>query len=192
MSSKLDIINSAFILLGHDSVNNLGDNSREDVKKASNLYDVYYPAFLTRYYWRFALKQFMISQSTSAPKVKGYNYSYQLPNDYLSIYKTEPLANYEIYGQYLYINISSNLKLYYTYRVSESDIPHYYLEWIIEEFAALFAMPITQQMQLMQIWAQSASLKLSRAIALDNQSQTSLSIVDNPLGKAKYAFTPGL
>jgi len=192
MSSKLDIINASFILLGHRSVNNLGDNSGEDVKKASSLYDIYYPAFLTRYSWRFALKQFELSQVSGAPEIKGYNYAYQLPNDYLAIYKIEPSAQYEIYGQYLYINIASNLKLYYTYKVSEGEIPQYYLEWIIEEFAALFAMPVTQQIQLAQLWAQSAQLKLNRAIALDCQSQTSLSIVDNPLGKAKYAFTPGL
>ena len=192
MSSKLDIINASFILLGHRSVNNLGDNSGEDVKKASKLYDIFYPAYLTRYSWRFAIKQFELSQVANAPEVSGYNYAYQLPSDYLSIYKVDPQAQYEIYGTYLYINISSDLKLYYTYKVSEGILPEYFVEWIIEEFAALFAMPITQQVELAQLWGQSAQLKLNRAIALDSQSQTSLSIISNPLGQAKYAFTPGL
>lgn len=192
MSSKIDIINAAFLLLGHHSVNNLGDNSGEDVKKASDLYDIYYPAFLTRYSWRFALKQFPLSQVTNPPAVTGYSYAYQLPNDYLMIYKTDPIADYQIFEQLLYINVSQDLKLYYTYRVTESVLPEYYVEFLVEKFAELFAMPITQQPPLVELWGNSANEKLSRAVALDSQSQPSIRIQDNPLGRAKYATNIGI
>ena len=192
MSSKIAIMNAAFILLGHRAVNNLGDNAGEDVKKASDLYDIYYESLLTRYAWRFALKQFELAQVTNPIEITGYNYAYQLPSDYLSIYKTDPKANYEIYGQLLYTNVSQDLKLFYTYKVPESVLPPYYIEFLVEKYAELFAMPITQQRALVKLWGNSANEKLSRAIALDSQSQPSLRITDNPLGNAKYAMNIGI
>lgn len=193
MSSKVEIINAAFLLLGHRAVNNLGDNSGEDVKKAVALYDIYYPSLLTRYAWRFALKQFPLSAPADFDAVLGYQYAYQLPNDYLSIYKISPSGQYEIYGQLIYTNLNDpNLKLYYTAAVSEEVLPNYYIEFLVEKFAELFAMPITQQTELVQIWGNSASEKLNRAIALDSQSQTSLSFTDNPLGRAKYSYIGGI
>lgn len=193
MASKLQIINAAFVLLGHRSVNNLGDNSGEDVKKAEALYDLYYPSFLTYYSWRFALKQFPLSEVTNPPEVREYEYAYQLPSDYLSIYKMSPSAQYEIYGTLLYTNLSpsDDLKIYYTHKIDEGLLPEYFVEFLIEKFAEIFAMPITQQPELAQLWGQSAQAKLSRAMALDSQSQTSLSIIDNPLGRAKYQFAIG-
>lgn len=192
MSSKLEIINAAFLLLGHRSVNNLGDNSGEDVKKASALYDIYYESFLTNYQWNFAIKQFELNEVTSAPKVERFNYAYQLPPDYLYLVQIEPLAEYRVYGNLLYTNLSKDVKMYYTHRVSEGSLPAYYLEFIIEKFAELFAMPITQQPELVQLWGQSAELKLNKAIALDDQSQTSISISNNPLVQAKYRLNVGV
>lgn len=192
MSSKLDIINAAFILLGHRTVNSLGDNSGEDIKKASSLYDLYYNSFLTYYSWRFAIKQLLLSKINNPDPVLGYDYAYQLPPDYLAVYKLEPMSRFEIYETYLYTNLSSDVKLYYTHKVSESVLPAYYIEFLIEKFAEIFAMPITQQLELVEIWGKSADEKLNRAIALDSQSQTSLTIMDNPLGRAKYSSNLGL
>lgn len=191
MASKIDIINAAFVLLGHRSVNNLGDNSGEDVKKASAIYDLYYDSFLTYYDWRFALKKVQMSQIANPTEVTGYNYAYQIPPDFLRIYKISPASQYEIYGTYIYTNIDSPVDIYYTYRVPEGILPAYYIEFLIEKFAELFAMPITQQPELVQIWGASAEDKLNRATAIESQSQTSLTFADKPLAQAKYWYNAG-
>lgn len=192
MSSKVAIINAAFLLLGADPVNNLGDSAPQPVKKAIDIYDIYYPSLLTRYAWRFALTQFPLVRVSDFDEIPGYNYAFQLPNDYLEIYKLSPMANYEIYGQLLYTSIlPTDLKLFYTAYVSEENLPVYYVEYLVEKFAELFAMPITQQPQLMQLWGESAKEKLNRAIMLDSQQQPSLIVTYNPLGQAKFAFNVG-
>jgi len=192
MSSKVSIINAAFLLLGHRAVNNLGDDSGEDVKKAVALYDIYYPSLLTYYPWRFALKQFPLVAPSSFDTIVGYQYAYYIPNDYLSIFEIQPLGNYKIYGSLIYTNLNDpNLKLFYTHKVSEENLPDYYVQFLVEKFAELFAMPITQQPELAQMWGQSAERQLNRATALDSQSQTSDSFKDNPLGRAKYSYTTG-
>lgn len=192
MTSKVDIINAAFILLGHRSVNNLGDNSGEDVKKASAIYDMYYESFLTYYSWRFAIKHVQMAQIANPPEIDWHQYAYQIPPDYLRIVKIEPRVEYIIYETYLYTNVDNPVEIFYTYKVPEGVLPPYYIEFLIEKFAEVFAMPITQQPELVQIWGASAEDKFNRAVAIDSQSQTSLEIVDKPLGQAKYWYNAGI
>lgn len=188
MTSKVGIINAAFLLLGHHSVNNLGDNAGEDVKKAEALYDIYYPSLLTDSYWRFALKQSQLSELESFDEVDGYTYAFQIPNDCLSIYKIEPATQYTIFGQKLYTNITGEVKLYYTANVSEANLPNYYITYVVEKFAEIFAMPVTQKPELAQLWGQSADMRLQSAMALDSQSQSSIAIQSNPLAAAKFSY----
>lgn len=192
MSSKLQIINAAFLLLGAEPVTNLGSSARQDVINAEALYDIYYLSLLTRTSWRFALKQYTLSQVNDFPEITGYNYAYQLPNDYLQIYSLDPMDRYEIYGTLLYTNLNPTaLKLYYTHKVSEANLPVYYVEFLVEKFAELFALMITQEAELAQLWGMSAKEKLNRAMTLDNQQQPSLSILSNPIGSAKMGYGVG-
>lgn len=187
MSSKIEIMSAAVMLLGQDEINSIGENAPPVIKRASALYDIYYPAFLTRYAWRFALKQFTLNKVTVFDEITGYNDAYQLPSDYLAILRTDPANNYRIFGTLLYSNISTNLKLIYTSNINEGVIPVYYIEFLVEKFAEIFAMPITGNPKLLELWGQSAAKKLNRAIALDDQNQPSFVIADNPLIAAKYS-----
>lgn len=187
MATKVDIINAAFLLLGAHAVNNLGDNAPDEVKKCIALYNIYYPALLTDYQWRFSIKQFQLALSSGAPTIVGYQYAYQIPNDVLSIYSLYPSNNYQIYGDLLYCNLGGPVFLYYMAYVPESMLPEYYIRYLIEKFAEIFAMPLTQDKELLELWGQSAELALNKAIALDGQSQPSLTLRYNPLGEAKYS-----
>ena len=188
MSSKLEIINAAFLLLGHKPVTNLIQDTGNDVKRAIALYDVYYTACLCHAYWRFSIKQAELNNLASYESVEGYEYAYQIPNDSLAIYMIEPNNVYRIFGTTIYSNISSGLKLYYTAYVPESNLPDYYVEYLVERFAGLFAMPITNNSQLAKLWAQSADIKLDRAMTLDGFSQSSERIQSNPLATAKFSY----
>lgn len=186
MTSKVSIINAASLLLGHNEVNSIGNQSPEEVKRMSALYDAYYPFLLSRHFWRFALNQTELSQVADAPEVEGYMYAYQLPQNYLTIYKISPIEKYEIYADKLYSNNSLGIKLYYVGTVEEDRLPQYYVEYLIEKMAEIFAMPLTQKPELVQLWGNSSLKKLNRAIALDVQSQPSLILQSNPIAQSKY------
>ncbi len=193
MSSKLSIMNAAFLHLGTTGVNNIGDDAPDIVKRMSQIYDIYYESLLTCNYWRFALKQSELSKQVDGTydKVLGFDYAYQLPSDYLVAYKVEPQGVYKIYGNLIYSNLSSNLKLYYTHKVSEANLPPYYVTFLTEKFAHLFAMPVTQDVNIAMAWDRAADLSKNMAIALDDQSQTSEMLQYAPLVSAKYGLSYG-
>lgn len=186
MATKLSIISSAFMLLGKEAVNSLGESASPTVKSCALLYDNYYDSLLTLYPWRFAITQFTLNLVASPLTVPNFNYAYQLPSDYLNIIQVDPLTDFAIYEDVLYCNIAQGLKLFYTTRVPEGLLPPYYVVFLIEKFAELFAMRLTENDQLVQLWGDSAQDKLNRAIGLDAMSQPSTVIQDNRVAAAKY------
>lgn len=187
MTSKIDIIASAFLLLGKEPPNNIGVDAPQAARNASFLYDQYYDAFLTRYNWRFALTQFTLNKLTTFDPIPEFNYAYELPSDWLSISRVSKFTDYLIYGNKLYCGIAQDLKLFYVKHVDEGELPIYYIEFLIEKFAELFAMKLTQNTDLVKLWGDSANEKLNRAIALDASTQPSLVIQDNRVAAAKYS-----
>lgn len=186
MANKIEIISAAMLLLGHGPVDSIGNDAPAPIQAASFLYDLYYPSFLTRYQWGFCIKQGTLSQETVFDEVPEFSYAYLLPNDYLSLIRVDPWSDYMIYQTLLYYNIASNLKLFYTYTVDEGVLPPYFIEFMIEKLAEVFAMKITQQVSLVQLWGISSEKKLQRAIQLDSQGQSSLLVQSNPIAASKY------
>ena len=189
MTSKLKIINAAMLVLGHNSVKDIGDDSPVAVIAASNLYDIYYPSILSSGYWRFAIKQQELAQINNPDSFEGWNYAYQIPVDFIAIEHIEPVSNYIINGTSIYSNISQDLKLYYFHEVSEGILPVYFVTFIIEKMAAIFAMKITQQPQLAHFSERNAANSRNTAIQLDRNNQPSMRMIQNPIANAKY-FSP--
>jgi hypothetical protein len=193
MASKQSIMNAAFLHLGTTGVNSLGDDAPDIVKQMSQMYDIYYDSLLASNYWRFALKQTPLSKQPKEAfdPVLGFDNAYKLPSDYLLVYKIEPQGVYKIYGNLIYSNISSNFKLYYIHKVSEASLPPYYITFLAEKFAHLFAMPVTQDVNLAIAWDKASENSRKMAIALDDQSQTSEILQYAPLVSAKYGLSYG-
>jgi hypothetical protein len=193
MSSKLRIISSALLLLGDKATVTLGDDATNSVKSAEILYDIYYPVILSERVWRFAVKSAPLSMINGASKVDGWTYAYELPEDFLLISHLQPDREFEIIGTYLYTNLNNTDSLnvptlFYTYKVNEGILPPYFEAYLIERFAALIAMKITNEPTITQLWAQSAELRKRDAIALDNQSQTSQTLPGNIMVEAHYGI----
>jgi hypothetical protein len=191
MSSKLKLISSALLLLGDKPTNTLGDDAPNSVKSAEVLYDIYYPVILSERVWRFAVKQAPLSKISGPPKVANWAYAYELPEDYLLISHLQPDREFEIIGNYLYTNLNNTDSLnpptlFYTYKVDEGVLPSYFEAYLVERLASLFAMKITNEPSITQLWAQSAELRKRDAIALDNQSQTSQTLPGNIMVEAHY------
>ena len=66
MSSKIDIISQALLLLGHDTINSLSDPGRV-VRVAVSLYDDVKQDELTSSNWSFARFKVQLAQLTTAP-----------------------------------------------------------------------------------------------------------------------------
>ena len=190
MTSKLELINAALLLLGDKASITLGSDASNDFKSAEILYDLFYPTILAERIWLFALKASVINYIPSALKIKGYEYAYGLPEDYLLISHLQPDRPYEIFGIHLHTSLSPDSPdlptLFYTHKVSEGQLPAYFIAYLVQRLAALFAMKITNEMPIAQIWGQSSEQKLREAVALDRQSQTTQQIKSNLMLEAHY------
>ena len=191
MSSDVKLISSALLLLGDKATNSLGSDAPNSVQGAKVLYDIYYPVILSERVWSFALKSAPLSMINGAPKVDGWSYAYELPEDYLLISHLQPDRQFKIHGTYLYTNLNNTdvnhpPTLFYTYKVDEGILPSYFEGYLVERLASLFAMKITNEPSIAQMWAQSAEQRKKDAITLDSQSQTSQVLPGNAMIEAHY------
>lgn len=185
-TSKIRILNAAFLLLGQDEIQAIDNDSSKVIKRASALYDLFYSNFLCDNLWLFALKKFKLVKISDAEMFNYYNNAYKLPSDFLRAYSLEPYCDYKIYGNVLYSNYSDNLELYYTHYVKEDLLPVYYESYLIYKMAELLAMPITQKPDLAMAFANKSKMEKIRAITIDSQQQPSLVIKSNPILASKY------
>ncbi len=192
MASKIDIISNAFLLLGQGAVNNIGETAPQHVKDAVNLYDMFYTSYLASYPWSFCLKQFTLNRLTSFTQISGYTFAYQLPSGWLSIYRVDPLSDYMIVGDLIYSNTSDPFKIFASTYVDESKLPVYYVAYLVEQMAAVFAMPMTQNPNIAMEWGQSALKKLGHAKQLNNANEPSPILRSNPVAQAHYLSNTGL
>lgn len=190
-SSKIDIIGAAYALLGKEPPTSLGSSAPSNVKTCSFLYDIYYKALLTRHQWHFARRNQKLVQVSDFPSVVGYNYAYQIPSGYLRIYKLDPIVDYEIFGTSLYCNVSDGPTVYYIAYVPEGEIPEWYVEFLVEKMAAVFAMKITHDPNIMNHYEELSSKKLNRCIAIDAGSQPNEVIQNNPVAGSKFIGSLG-
>ena len=191
MSSKQQLINAALLLLGDKASITIGSDASNNYRSCEILYDLFYPTLLAERIWRFAIKASVINLIPNATKIDKWEYAYGLPEDYLLISHLQPDRNYIIYGTYLYTNLSNKNEaspptLFYTHKVSEGQLPPYFITYLVQRLAALFAMKVTNEPNIAQLWTQSAGEKLREAVAHDMQSQTTMKIDSNLMLSAHY------
>jgi len=182
MTSKVQIISDAFVNLGKQPVNSpLTDNL--SYVAAAGIYDRILPIVLMKHPWRFSLKTFELATLTDTIPFDRWSYVYQLPADLLLIYRTDPLINYEIYGEKLYANVNE-LTLEYQYEPSESLFPYHFSELMTLELTARIAMMVTQLADLAKMWKQEAEKSLLLARALDSGMMPTQPVVRDSLVRA--------
>jgi len=195
-TSKLNIIGAAFGLLGQEPPTSLGESSEKKVQTCSFIYDMYYKTFLCDHAWHFARTATELVQVSNAPTIVNFTYAYQIPSGFLRLYKLDPIVDYKVFGTYLYTNAApnptgTNPTLYYTEYKQEGVLPEWYISYLIEAFTALFAMPVTQNSTLLQIWRESASQRRDQATAIDESQQPNELIINNPIAASKYIGSLG-
>ena len=99
MSSKIQLISNALILIGDLPITSLSGNSRAQTV-ANNLYDNIVQMEMTKFRWGFARKIAQLSLSVNTPAGNEWDAIYELPADLLFLIKINPRSNYALFGQY--------------------------------------------------------------------------------------------
>lgn len=185
MSSKIQLISNALILIGDLPVTSLSGNSRAETV-ANNLYDNIVQNELTKFRWGFARKQAQLSLTVEEPIGTEWQSIYQLPTDMLVLIKLSPSIRYQILGDKVYCNYSGTLYCDYIANVSESEWPVYFSKMIEYALAMDFAPSIRDSASSMQLLA-NQYLNASRMARLtDSQQHPQTPIQDQPFINVRY------
>lgn len=153
MSSKIDLINSALVLIGDKPLNSLSEDRRASVVGKA-LYQDVYEGELNKHRWGFARTIADLNQLTTPPKDPNYKYAYQLPSDLLVAVRLIPNEyDFKRYGYTFYSN-QPTVKLDYVRKVTESELPSYFVRLMTYALARDFSIAIrdeTDRFQAMDI-----------------------------------------
>lgn len=142
MSSKIDIISSALLLLGHDSINSLTDPGYPN-RVAQNTYDNMVQFELTKSNWTFARVKVQLAQLVTDP-VDEFDNAFQLPADRLKVLFIRPRVRYKIYRDQIFTNASGPMFLDYIANVGEDEWPPSFTHMTILALAANWGLPIRE------------------------------------------------
>ena len=181
MATKLEIINAALAYLGNPSVNTL-NLANQVVATMSSIYDQMLPDMLSTHPWRFAMKWETLVQLPDDPTDPHWNYSYQLPGDYIQAYDTYPWGNYTIVtDRIVWANINPPWKWGYVASVNEGLFPPYFTKLMSYGLASECAMLVTETPQIAQYWDGKTAQQRVLAQNRDSTAQPNPVIRDNRL-----------
>ena len=185
MSSKIDMINSGLVLIGDNPLNSLTENRRASVV-ASQLYDSVYEGELNKHRWGFARTLFNLNQIAGEPPLAEFRFKYQIPADLLVVIRTIPAEyNYMRYGYEIYSN-QPKLQLDYIRKVTEAELPSYFVRLMEYALARDFSVAIrdeTDRFQAMDIRYKEES---RNARFQDSQEFPQRAIVDAPFITTRF------
>jgi len=144
VASNVEIANRALDKIGHTGtpiVNIASDNTKAS-KLIGRLYDVLRRKELSTHYWKFAKTRVTLAPDATTTDY-SFAYQYELPADFLRVYKIDSDFPYEIVGRKILTN--DGPVLYFQYIADVID-PNLYDPLFIEAFAALIAKEIVEPM----------------------------------------------
>jgi len=203
-SSDIDIASQALGLLRANTISSFDEGTNEaDIAK------LYYADFmqdiLTRYPWNFSLKKRLFNQTT-AP-LNEWRYAHIVPAEALRIWAlypsnnvgAKPLNQYSINAPTGKRQIHSNQNIIYgeyTVYTDETNQPGYFTHFAIHAFAALIALPITDDPALADAMHRLAwgvpsdgekGGKFAVATGIDAQQQPAEEIFSSPFIQARFS-----
>ena len=192
-SSKVEIISQAFSLIGAPRpVNDLDDSPT--TAAASQLYDTMLLDMLTDHPWRFAMIVAELDQLATPPPNRDWQFAYQLPTGYLTMYRVYP-ANlsggywrYIIYRDQIWTNLNGPVFSDFLGNPGEENFPAYFVQLMTMRLASLIAMPVAQNAQLAAFWGEQATKQLAKARNIDSKAMPNPSIQFNELWSAHFGL----
>lgn len=191
MATSIDIASSALLLIGDNPISSFSDPGA-GAQVAGTLYPEVKRRILSSHPWSFAMKQQQLNRLSQTPdKLTGFQYAFQLPTDLIRLWNTQVNSNYIIIGDLLYSNQQEILATY-IYDVDEVNIPPHAVKAIEYSLAADFAISITEDNTMSQIFEQKFLNMVAQAQAIDSQNRPQSPIVDSPLIGARFGSVRGV
>lgn len=183
MATNISLCSNALVLLGDRPIASFTDEGA-GAESASNLYESCYNYLLSLHRWRFATKKANLSRSTTRP-TNQWAYQFQLPSDFIMLVTTYPVSEFEIYGDKIYTNQDA-CAIDYIYRISESQLPHYFAKVCEYYLATAFAIPVTGNSTRLQEMQNLYLMHLKQAKNIDSTSRPNQGIIDSPFTDTRW------
>ncbi len=199
MSARIDIINTALILLGEKAITSLEDDSSQ-AEIMNDLYPISRDSTLEAHEWSFAIRTFTPALSTEQPG-GHWTYAYPLPSDIIRLLevdqgttntsRSEIVRNqipHEIQGR----NILTNQEIGFCTGIRRVEDEGIYSNLFCEAFAAKLAMKaclaITESNTRLQSCAALYESFISQAKSRDGQQGTTRRVRSRWLNNARRGF----
>jgi hypothetical protein len=178
MASQIDIISNALLLIGHNSISSLDPDQGAGATVGAALFDTTLEYMLSITYWRFSMKQQELNKLTATP-LNNWQFAYQLPTDMITLYRVDPRANYQIFEDKLFTNISA-IAADYSFKPDAVDLPPYFVQAMQYKLAADFAIAITNDTRKNALYEAKYTREVAIAMGADAKNHPPVSIQDQP------------
>ena len=91
-TSKTGLVNQALVKLGQSTITNLDTDTSTLANTARTIYDTVRRAVIMAHPWNSVIKRVKLARLSDAPAF-GFSYQYQLPTDFIAIYKPEDIRD---------------------------------------------------------------------------------------------------
>lgn len=177
MATDISMSSNALLLIGHSTINSFSD-AGAGARAASNLYQTVYEDAITSYPWRFAMGKKALSKLVDSPLNEWTN-AFQLPTDLLLTYRTYPRSDFEIYEDKLYSDQDS-IEIDYWFKPEETSLPPYFVKYVQYLLAAEFAISVSDNRTLAEVFDAKAQQQGLIAQNRDSQGRTNNAIESSP------------
>jgi len=184
MATSIGMSSNALLLIGHNTINAFTDPGA-GARAAANLYQTVYEDAITSHSWRFAIGKATLSELVAKPR-NEWARAFQLPGDLLMVLRTYPRSNYEIYEDKIYTN-GNAVDIDYWFTPSEGVLPPYFVKLMQYRLAAEFAISVTDNRTLAQIFEEKADRQFLVAANRDSQGRPNVAIKSSPFTEVRNA-----
>lgn len=194
--TKLSMLSAALILTGEKAMNSLTD-PRYGASVGAALFDMVYENELQSNRWRFACKKAQLARVNTTPP-NEWQHTYQLPTDMLlpiGLWGVGPDRSYEIYGNLIYTNLTSNpgpinsstpvLTFDYMYKPDPSTVPSYFSLLVTYALAKDMIKPITESDTSASAMQTKYNIQRNRALYADAQGRPNRQLQHSPFTQVR-------
>lgn len=175
MANKYKLCSQALVLVGGNKIASFAGNTTEEIV-AEELYEPTVLGLLTDYRWRFASDYIELNRITELPTIK-WTAQYQLPNDVFTIFGAycdgEKMEFDRTRTRILCDALeTSQVVLHVGFRPDEAEFPAYFENVLILRLAAVFAVPIAEDVNKANFYEGKALRAFAQAKAIEAQGRT--------------------
>jgi len=193
--SKTDILNKALTLVGASLIINI-DDSTNNARVLSRVYEASLRGILSECKWNFATKRALLTLTTDelAWYDRTETYVYNKPTDVIRIYGTNYTpARWREEGDYIVSNTAGLGIRYVYYLDNPAKYPAYFTETFIDKLCGDIAYAIVNSQSLGEKFKTFyESVSLSKAMAANSQTGIQQEVRDDAWELAKYNDGLGL